>query len=102
MIDSIESIENEYKIQQTISFDIKEWLISPYIFVHGVPNSEVLSYYLDIAFRVGVDVTKWKDTVYLNPSETQRIVIPDVLIGATLGPCDSDKIREVIGDLPLL
>ena len=79
-----------------------EWLKAPYIFVHGVPNAETLGYYLEIADRNKIEKTNWRDTVFLNVSETQRIVLKDVLIGAVLGPEDSDKIKLVIGDLPLL
>jgi peptidyl-tRNA hydrolase len=79
-----------------------EWMNAPYLFVHKVPNFEVLSHFCTIAKNTGVTVTDWSDTIYLNVSETQRIVLPNVVIGVTLGPDDSDNIKAVIGDLPLL
>lgn len=78
------------------------WLDSPYIFVHGVPNKEWLDHYRSQAEENGVPVTAWEDTIYLKASETQMKAFEGVVVGIALGPCDSDIIKAVIGDLPLL
>lgn len=82
--------------------DEKEWLETPYIYVHGARNQETLMYYVRKARDLGVPVNIWNDTVYVKMSETQMEAFPNVNVGVSLGPCDSDKIKAVIGDLPLL
>jgi hypothetical protein len=44
----------------------------------------------------------WSDTISLEVSENQKIVVDNCLIGVALGPADSDIIKTVISDLPLL
>lgn len=82
--------------------DDLEWMKDPYVYVHEAKNKETLLHYEKIAERNNVPITMWRDTVYLKFSETQQQAIPDVYVGLVLGPCDSDKIKAVIGDLPLL
>jgi peptidyl-tRNA hydrolase len=79
-----------------------EWLDDPYVFVHGVPNLEVLNHFAEKADHADIVVSSWRDTVYIDISSTQREAFPDVLIGIVLGPADSDAIKVIIGDLPLL
>ena len=81
--------------------DMAAWLTSPYVFVHSVPNKEVLGYFEEKARNDLVPVYEWYDTINMDISPTFRKVF-EVLVGITLGPCDSDKIKKVIGDLPLL
>jgi len=81
---------------------VHEWLQSPYVFVHGVPNLEVLNHFHAKAINNGVQTHQWRDTVFVDISDTQREAFSDVMIGIVLGPDDSDKIKAVIGDLPLL
>jgi hypothetical protein len=76
--------------------------MTPYTFVHGVPNKEVLEYFIKQAEVKNVPYTSWFDTIYIKVSETQKIVVENCLIGIALGPFESDKIKAVIGDLPLL
>ena len=82
--------------------EIEEWLKSPYLFVKKVPNELGLIHYKKLAEQAGVEVTEWRDTVCVQLSETQQQAFHDVLVGISLGPNDADKIRGVIGDLPLL
>ena len=84
-----------------ISDDVWEWLKSPYIYVHGIPCLEVLNYFIKIAREKKVPYTEWHDTVYIEVSPTQRIV-ENCLVGISLGPCESDAVKSVIGDLPIL
>jgi peptidyl-tRNA hydrolase len=84
-----------------ISSDICEWLKAPYTFVHGIPNAEVLEHFREDAIEKGVYLNDWKDTIYLKISGTQQIVVEDCLIGIVLLG-ESDKVKAVLGDLPLL
>ena len=81
--------------------DLVEWLSSPFKFVHGVPNQEVLHYFINRAKEHDVPVLTWNDTVYLKVGDKDE-PFEDVIVGASLGPCDSDKIKMVIGTLDLL
>jgi peptidyl-tRNA hydrolase len=82
--------------------EFKDWLISPYIYIHSVPNWEWLKYYSEKAKTKGIEVNEWRDTLYLQSSPTQQQAFENVLVGISFGPTDSDKIKSVIGDLPLL
>ena len=87
------------------SFDfpeMMEWMKSPYVFCHGVPNLEALNYFYDKALADKLPVASWHDTVYVKVSETQRIPLANVFVGFSIGPVDSDKVKVVVGDLPLL
>lgn len=80
-----------------------EWLKQPYIFVHGVPNLEALEHYEKKADGViGLSTSIWRDTVRISLSENQKIDLPNIKVGLSFGPADSDIIRTIIGDLPLL
>ena len=81
--------------------DFLAWLPEPYIYIHGVPNKEVLEHFIDKCTQHDVPVRAWYDTVMLDIGSNPE-PFNDVLIGASLGPCDSDKIKMVIGTLPLL
>lgn len=81
---------------------VQEWLKHPYIFVKQVPNIESLVYFSDLAAADGVSCSSWYDTVYVRLSPTMKKAFPNTLVGISLGPDDSDKIRSVVGDLPLL
>lgn len=90
------------KTVMPVDDNLYEWLHSPYMFVHGVPNAEILIKFINDAKSKNIFVTEWYDTIYLQVSPTQKIVVEECLIGVALGPTDSDKIKAVIGDLPLL
>lgn len=92
-------ISTEFGILKT---DLISWLKTPYTFVHGVPNMEVLRHFCKIANDLKVPYTEWRDTVFLQISKTQQITVENCCIGIALGPFESDKIKAVIGDLPLL
>lgn len=92
----------EDKSDSTLSPIDLEWLKAPYLYVHAVPNWEWLRYYSEKARMAKIEVTEWKDTLYMKSSETQQQAFENVLVGVSLGPIDSDKIKAVIGDLPLL
>jgi len=84
------------------AIDLNEWLKSPYIFVHGVPNLEVLMHFREKAEKEHIPVFLWQDTVNVRVSENQNIPFKDIPVGIALGPIDSDMIKIVVGDLPLL
>ena len=80
----------------------KEWMEDPYLLIKQVPNKEALIYFIEEATIAGIEVNKWYDTVYVRLSKTQQKAFPNVLVGASFGPDDADKIRTILGDLPLL
>ncbi len=82
--------------------DFEEWLLDPYLFVHKVPNKEALDYFSKEFQRANIPVSSWVDTITLDISPTQKKAFVDVMVGISAGPCDSDKIKAIIGDLPLL
>lgn len=79
-----------------------EWMTSSYIFVHRVPNLESLMFFQDEATKAGLELHTWTDTIYIDISPTQKKAFKNVLVGLSLGPAESDDIKAVIGDLPLL
>ena len=79
-----------------------DWIADPYLYIHGVPNREVLMHYMTEAKRQDIAIAQWRDTVNVQISDTQRPAFADILIGGALGPADSDAIRVILGDLPLL
>ena len=83
------------------STSFREWMESPYLFVHRVPNLEALSYFKVKAVEAKLPVAEWKDTVYqdLAPDIRQPF---NLTVGISIGPADSDAIKMVIGSLPLL
>jgi len=99
-----ESLSMEFKGEgsRTEENNLKEWLDDPYIFVKKVPNQESLLYFINASRAAGIAVREWRDTVYVKISPTQDKAFENVLVGISLGPVDADKIRTVIGDLPLL
>jgi len=78
------------------------WIEEPYIYVKKVPNFEALEYFKQEAERANLPVHEWRDTVYVRLSPTIKKAFPDTMVGISIGPADSDKIRAVVGDLPLL
>jgi len=82
--------------------DLEDWLPDPYIFVHKVPCLEVLQLF-EKEFRAAkIPVYLWRDTITIDISPTQKKVLFPVLVGISVGPCDSDRIKAIISDLPLL
>jgi len=79
-----------------------EWVNDPYLFVHKIPNLEVLEYFEKLLEVEILYHNVWQDTVYIDISETQTKAFSDVKIGLSIGPDDSDAIKAIIGDLPLL
>ena len=54
------------------SQEIQEWMLSPYLFIHGVPNLEILEHFRRKAMLAKLDYFEWRDTVTLNISATKR------------------------------
>ena len=101
-------IESENVVSTNLTNDfpdvelVKEWMKEPYLLVKQVPNQESLRYFIDEAIEQNIVINKWYDTVYVRLSKTQQRAFPNVLVGASFGPDDADKIRTILGDLPLL
>jgi peptidyl-tRNA hydrolase len=103
----IAHIHMEFMRQKTLTNeplteDEKEWLEAPYVFVHGVPNIEFFNFYKKLAKDYGVPLNVWKDTIYLSIEDKEVVPFSDIEVGMSLGPCDSDRIKSVVGNLPLL
>lgn len=100
----IQSFKRHYKqaLEDIYVENVKEWMTTPYLFVHAVPNKEVLDYFITECSDKQVRHNEWIDTVYVDISPTQKKVFSDVLIGVSIGPADSDDIKTIVGDLPLL
>lgn len=90
-----------FNVRQEIRKDMCEWLQSPYIFVHGVANVEVLNHLINRANEHDIPVEIWKDTIYLKVGD-ETVPFENIIVGAALGPCESDQIKMVIGTLDLL
>lgn len=78
------------------------WLQSPYILVRGVPNLETLEYFRRMAEVAGLSTNLWRDTVFSKVADDMTLTFSDVPIGISIGPSDSDKIKAIVGKLPLL
>jgi len=93
----------EIKLAETENVNaLVEWNRDPYLFVHQVGNKESLMHFYKKADSLGIPVTLWSDTVYVQLSPTQKEAFANIPIGIAIGPIESDKVRQVIGDLPLL
>lgn len=79
-----------------------EWMNQPYLFVKRVPNAEGLRHFWKLAQEAKLPTAEWRDTVYVRFSSTMKQAFKDTLVGISIGPADSDRIRTVVGDLPLL
>jgi peptidyl-tRNA hydrolase len=84
------------------SKDEWEWMESPYIFIHGVPNIEAYHYFKKKAEDALLSVVEWTDTIYLSFYEGHKDAFKNVPIGFSIGPADSDAIKAIVGALPLL
>lgn len=82
--------------------NLMEWLRDPYLLVKKVPNLEALKHFKKLAEDAQLKVKEWNDTVYVRLSQTMKQAFPDTLVGISIGPSDSDAIRSIVGDLPLL
>jgi len=76
----------------------KEWMLHPYITVLTVDNIEELNIIVKEAEVAGLMTYRWLDII---PSKNLNRPIPDVLIGCSIGPCDSDRVKAITGTLPL-
>ena len=77
----------------------KEWLESPYIYIHQVLCKDDLELLIKKLQDSGCDFYTWEDTVPSPSFENEWI---KTLIGVAIGPEDTDKVKEVIGSLELL
>ena len=78
-----------------------EWVKSPYIHVRKVPNKEILLHIID-SIPKDMPCFQWYDTVNISYSETQTKALSGILVGIAIGPCDSDKSKAILNDLPFL
>ena len=74
----------------------KEWISEPVVAILAVNTPEELNDVAKCSKEIGLRVTEWRDHVY---SEILGRPIR-VLVGISIGPDETDKIREATGMLP--
>jgi hypothetical protein len=95
-----QTILDEMDIKQECP-NLHEWLLNPYLYVHAVGNKESLEFLLAKAKTLGVPTFEWRDTVYVSIGDKKE-AIRDVLVGFSFEACDADRVKAVIGTLPML
>jgi len=99
----METIRQLLREEREIPLEIKDWLNSPYIHIHSVPNKEWYHFYLRKAQNSNQLCSAWFDTLYLSiDGGKSRTPFQEVEVGFSIGPCDADQIKAIIGDLPFL
>lgn len=98
----MESIRQLLLDEKKLSLDQNTWLKTPYIHVHGVPNKEWYDYFIEKSKKATDYTFEWKDTICLSLDGKSRTAFPNVQVGFSIGPCDADKIKTIIGELPFL
>lgn len=81
--------------------DIMEWLKKPYTYVYSVGNKESLEYFCKKGKEKGLHAYEWRDTVYVDIGGKKE-VFENVLVGITFGVLESDVLKSVVGNLPML
>lgn len=89
---------NNAMVNDIFSDEVLSWMSDPYISVLAVDNLEELNIIIEESIDAGLNVCQWWDLI---PSKNLNRSIPDVLIGASIGPCDMDKVKAITGNLPL-
>ena len=74
------------------------WMEDPYISVLSVDNKEELDAIVKQAMEANINVHVWTDLMY---SENLKYALPNVVVGASFGPCDMDRIKAITGNLSL-
>lgn len=89
------------KTEDNVIFSSDElaWMASPYTYIHGVQTREELDAISAIADQHPDKplMRKWIDTIPA-PTLGGSIKVP---VGIAIGPCDTDIVKQIIGDLPL-
>lgn len=83
---------------KTFSKEEQEWMKTPYIAILAVDTLEELQYVYDDGVKNNLNPVMWKDIIYSN---ILKRPMPDIFVGLSLGPSDSDKIKAVTGNLKL-
>lgn len=81
--------------------EMMEWLEKPYMYIYSVGNKESLEYFCKKGKDNGLPPYEWRDTVYVDIGGKKE-VFNDVLVGITFGVMESDVLKSVVGNLPLL
>lgn len=79
--------------------DELEWMRKPYLNILAVDNLEELNIVIGLAKDAGIQVNPWIDTI---PSTNLKRVMDNVLVGASFGPDDMDRLKIATGTLPRL
>jgi len=85
-----------------LSNEERQWLNGPVLSVLAVDTPEELDVVVKKAREVGVEVQTWRDTIRSQVfSSPEKPVYLEVIVGASFGPDDEEKIKQVTGSLPL-
>lgn len=87
-------IENE----KPFSDEELSWMKTPYIAVLSVDNFEELNIIMEEAKNDNLLTYEWSDLMY---STNLNRAMPQTVVGCSIGPADSDKIKSITGNLPL-
>ena len=92
--DDIKPIHELFKSEEV------DWMRRPYVAVLAVQTREELEHvYRKALDNSDLTVTKWTDTIYMPTFE--KVALPDIFVGFSIGPGDADAIRRITGNLPL-
>ena len=85
---------------KTVNFNLPEfqWLEGPVLSILAVNTPEELEVLKKRAKDVGVAFREWHDTI---PSQIFPKVFLQTFVGIAFGPDDDEKVKQVVGDLPL-
>lgn len=88
------------KIRDCVKFSNTEleWIREPVISILAVNNFDELRILEDMAVKIGVSYMEWTDTI---PSQIFAGRFLEVVVGASFGPDNDEKIKQVTGTLPL-
>jgi peptidyl-tRNA hydrolase len=75
-----------------------EWIQQPYVAVLGVDTPEELAAVQKMGEDEKLPVRVWKDVI---PSKVLEGRVLECVVGISIGPADSDRIRKATGTLPL-
>lgn len=87
--------------EDQISSNTMEWLKKPYMYVYSVGNKETLEFFCKKGKENGLPIYEWRDTVWVDIGGKKE-VMEGVLVGVTFGVLESDVLKSVVGNLPLL
>ena len=75
-----------------------DWINEPYVAVLAVDTKEELELVSKMAIEEKLAVHAWHDVI---PSKVFDGRVLECFVGVSIGPVDADRLRKVVGTLPL-